>query len=250
MIEKDHIYHENCLDTLSKLENESINHVITSPPYNMNLRIMGDKYCSRQIVKEFSTKYDGFDDNLPQEEYFNLHKKILGELLRVTKGYVFYNIQVVTGNKPSVFKLMGEFSEKIKEIVIWDKTSAQPAMGECVMNSEFEFLIILSNNKKDAMSRQFKEANFARGTLSNVWRIKRGKKASKEHGATFPEELVEKILVNFTNEGEIIYDPFFGTGTVGIVSKKLGRHYIGSELLKKYIDIAEERLNSNKTLIN
>jgi site-specific DNA-methyltransferase (adenine-specific)/modification methylase len=145
---------------------------------------------------------------------------------------------------------MGEFSEKIKEIVIWDKTSAQPAMGECVMNSEFEFLIILSNNKKDAMSRQFKEANFARGTLSNVWRIKRGKKISKEHGATFPEELVEKILVNFTKEGEIIYDPFFGTGTVGIVSKKLGRHYIGSELLKKYIDIAEERLNSNKTLIN
>lgn len=241
-MEKNAILNENCLDTLSRMETGSVNHVITSPPYNMNLRIMGDRYCSRQIVKEISTKYEGFDDNLPQEEYFNLHKRILSELLRVTKGYVFYNIQVVTGNKPSVFKLMGEFSENIKELVIWDKTNSQPAMQNLVMNSEFELLIIFCSDKKNAMSRQFKDGNFDRGTLSNVWRIKRGKKVSKEHGATFPEELVSTILLNFTKEDDLVYDPFFGTGTVGVVCKQLNRNYIGSELLEKYVKIAEERL--------
>lgn len=241
-MEKNVILNENCLVALSRMETGSVNHVITSPPYNMNLRIMGDRYCSRQIVKEISTKYDGFDDNLPQEEYFNLHKRILSELLRVTKGYVFYNIQVVTGNKPSVFKLMGEFSENIKELVIWDKTNSQPAMQNLVMNSEFELLIIFCSDKKNAMSRQFKDGNFDRGTLSNVWRIKRGKKVSKEHGATFPEELVSTILLNFTKEDDLVYDPFFGTGTVGVVCKQLNRNYIGSELLEKYVKIAEERL--------
>jgi len=59
------IYNESCLDTLKRIPSNSIDLVITSPPYNMNLRIRNGEYCSRQIVKEFSTKYEGFDDNLP-----------------------------------------------------------------------------------------------------------------------------------------------------------------------------------------
>ena len=70
MIEINKIYNEGCLDTLSRIPNNSIDLVITSPPYNMNLRIRNGKYCSRQIVKEFSTKYEGFDDNLPIEKYY------------------------------------------------------------------------------------------------------------------------------------------------------------------------------------
>ncbi|MBU3831010.1 MAG: hypothetical protein H9897_02550, partial [Candidatus Ureaplasma intestinipullorum] len=66
----------NCYEIIKKMENNSIDHVITSPPYNMNLRIRNGKYCSRQIVKEFSTKYNGFDDNLPMEEYFEFHKNV------------------------------------------------------------------------------------------------------------------------------------------------------------------------------
>jgi len=89
------IHHENCLDTMSRMEDKSVDMVITSPPYNMNLRIMNGRYCSRQITKEFSTKYNGFDDNLPIDEFYELHSKILKELIRVSK-IVFYNIQIVT----------------------------------------------------------------------------------------------------------------------------------------------------------
>ena len=67
------VYNEDCLKTLKKIPDNFIDTVITSPPYNMNLRIRNGKYCSRQIVKEISTKYDDFADNLPIEDYFNLH---------------------------------------------------------------------------------------------------------------------------------------------------------------------------------
>src|SRR5690554_6359063 len=92
------IYGEDCIETLKRIPDNSIDLVITSPPYDMNLRIRNGKYCSRQIVKEFSTKYEGFDDNLPIEEYYKLHLKILKELLR-TSSVIFYNIQIVTGSK-------------------------------------------------------------------------------------------------------------------------------------------------------
>ena len=59
-----------------------------------------------------------------------------------------------------------------------------------------------------------------------------------------PEALVEKILLNFSNEGDTIYDPFMGTGTTGAVAKRLGRNFIGSELVKDYYDAAVQRIGA------
>lgn len=234
------IFNESCEDTLKKLPKDSIDLVITSPPYNMNLRIRNNKYCSRQILKtEFSTKYEGFDDNLPIDEYYNFHSKIISELLRVS-SVIFYNIQIVTGSKRAFFKIIGDYSDYIKDIIVWDKGVAQPAMAKNVLNRQSELIIVFDSNR--AISRQFDVCNFGRGTLNDVWTIKRGKKISKEHSATFPEELVEKIITNFTNENDIIYDPFAGTGTTAIVAKRLNRNYICSEISKKYCEIIEERL--------
>ena len=71
------LYNENCLDTLARMNNNSVDLVITSPPYNMNLRISKGRYHSRQIVKEISTKYENFSDNLPIDKFYSLHSKIL-----------------------------------------------------------------------------------------------------------------------------------------------------------------------------
>ena len=99
-----HIYHEDCLKTLSKMEDDSIDLVITSPPYNMNLRIFYGKYRSRQVVKELSTKYHDFSDNLPIEDFYNFHKNVLTELLRVS-DLIFYNIQIIL-NRLTVLNLI------------------------------------------------------------------------------------------------------------------------------------------------
>ena len=156
---------------------------------------------------------------------------------------VFYNVQIVTGSKRAIFKLLGDFNEYVKDIIVWDKVNAQPAMGEGVLNRQAELISVL--DKRNAISRKFNYCNFDRGTLNDVWQIKRGKKVTGSHGATFPEELVEKILLNFSREGDVVYDPFMGTGTTAVVCKRLGRRFIGSELLSQYVDIANERLKND-----
>jgi len=135
-IEKNKIYNESCLETMERMDDGLVDLVITSPPYNMNLRIRNGEYCSRQIVDEFSTKYQDFSDNLPIEKYNSFHTKALRELLRVS-NLVFYNIQIVSGSKRSVFKMIGDFSEYLKDIIIWDKGVSQPAMQELVLKRNY-----------------------------------------------------------------------------------------------------------------
>lgn len=229
------------------MKDDSVDLVVTSPPYNMNLRIRNGKYCSRQIVKEISTKYTEFSDNLPIDEYNKLHTEVLRELLRVA-DLIFYNIQIVTGSKRSIFKMIGEFSDNLKEIIVWDKGNGQPAMQQQVLNRRTELILVFE--KDYPISRQFRNrGQFKRGTLDDLWLIKRGKNVGGEnHGAVFPVELVSTILENFSKEGDVVYDPFMGTGTTAVVAKRLKRKFIGSEISQKYIDIAEERLKNSKDL--
>ena len=234
------IYNESCLETLKKMDNDSVDIVITSPPYNMNLRISQGKYCSRQIVKEMSTKYDDFSDNIPIDEYYDFHKQVLKELIRVSK-IVFYNIQVVTGSKRAFFKMIGDFSDNLKEIIVWDKGHTQPAMQKQVLNRRHELILVFE--KDYPISRQFRSnGKFSRGTLDDVWLIRRGNSKNSAHRAVFPEELVHKILINFSDVNDLVYDPFMGTGTTAVVAKKLGRRFIGSEISSNYIDFAMSRL--------
>lgn len=246
MIESNKIYNESCVETLAKLPDNCIDLVITSPPYNMNLRIRKGSYCSRQIVKEISTKYADFPDNLPIDDFYNFHSGVLKELLRVS-NLVFYNIQIVTGSKRAFFKIIGEFAEDLKDVIIWDKRYAQPAIGEQVLNRRSELILVFE--KDYPISRQFRSATFKRGTLDDVWNIDRENKRGEDyHGATFPEKLISTILENFSKEGDLVYDPFMGTGTTAIVAKKFNRKYLGSEISPQYFDLINKRLSETESL--
>jgi site-specific DNA-methyltransferase (adenine-specific)/modification methylase len=234
------IKNESCMDTMAGMADKAVQCIITSPPYNMNLRIRNGKYCSRQIVKEFSSKYDGFTDNLPLDDFYLFHHAALSEMLRVSP-LVFYNIAIVTGSKRAFFNLIGDFSDSLKDIIVWDKGHGQPAMQSGVMNRQSELILVFSN---DAISRDFKTANFKRGTLSDTWAVPRQRSKIEGHGATFPEKLVETILDNFTRPGDLIYDPFMGSGTVLTVAKRMGRAYIGSEINENYCDAASRRMSN------
>lgn len=239
------IYNIDCMKFLDKLiENgQKVDYVITSPPYNMNLRIMDGKYISRcrnkNHKKEFSTKYKNYDDDLPMEEYYQFQSEFLKRALRISK-VVFYNSQMLTGNKVALMKLLGEFSHYLKEIIIWDKENAQPAMGKGVLNSQFEFIFVFEENKP--YNRAFSDYGFERGTETNLWRIKREKNSINK--ASFPTKLVERILTNFTKEGDIIYDPFCGSGSTGVACKRLGRNFIGTEIDPEQCRLATERITN------
>ncbi len=229
----------DCSEILPSIPDKSIDIVITSPPYNMNLRVCKDVYRSRQIVKELSTKYNSFSDNLPIDDFYEFHLNVLKHLIRIS-DLVFYNIQIVTGSKRAFFKIMGELNDQLKDVIIWDKGHGQPAMQTGVLNSQFELLLVFGDSP---IKRQFSKPLFDRGTLSNVWQIGRGKKPCKEHGATFPEELVSKILDNF--KGSSVLDPFMGSGTVGKIAVERGLDFTGIELDPSYLKFADKRIWSN-----
>ena len=240
MTENVKLYLGDCLEKMKIIATKSCTLGITSPPYNMNLRVRNGKHCSRQIVKEISTKYENYPDNLTMEQYYQLNVSVVTEMLRIC-DLVFYNVQFLTGNKSALFRLIGHFNENIKEFIIWDKINAQPAIGSGVLNSRFEVLIVFSD-KDNAITRQFKQAKFGRGELQNLWQIKRGKKIHNSHGAVFPLELVNTIIESFSEQGDHILDPFMGTGTTGVACVNTNRNFIGIEKDDKYFEIAEKRI--------
>ena len=85
--------------------------------------------------------------------------------------------------------------------------------------------------------------------MDDIWQITRDRSKTEKHGAVFPIKLVQTILENFSKKGDIVYDPFMGTGTTAFVAKILNRKFIGSEISKEFCKIANKRLKETKLLI-
>ena len=245
----DTIYNMDCLEGMRQMEDNSVDAVITSPPYNFGLRIHSGKYTKWTKGETFgytglpANRYDNrVNDAMSMDDYFNWQCQCIDEMLRVSKGPVFYNIMMITGNKVALMKMMGHYAERIRDILIWDKKSSEPAMHSGVLNCEYEFIIAL--DKRDCKGRQFRTANFERGTMANVIRI--GKNRENDHRAAFPLLLPQTLIHYFTNEGDIIADPFMGSATTAIAAIKEKRHFIGTELNKEYFDKAVRRIKADQ----
>ena len=241
------LYKGDCLEILPKVNTTPEDTVIvTSPPYNMNLRVgkLNKGYKARRFENSSSeliaTKYKNYRDDLPMEVYYAFQKQFLTIALEKA-NMVFYNIQMITGNKVALFKLIGDFAEQIKEVIIWDKLHGQPAVRGGVLNSRYEFLFVLT---KDGSRRRFDNALFKRGTLDNLWGIRTGRHKGCKAG--FPEEFVERILVNFVPTTSLVIDPFLGSGTTGVVCKRLGYNFIGMEFDQETCEYASKRIRGEK----
>lgn len=238
------LYRDDCLIKLNDIEtNKRETVIITSPPYNMNLRVRGTGYAKRgfenSISEKIATKYKNFRDDLPMEVYYTLQKQFLN--LSLSKAdLIFYNIQMVTGNKVALFKLLGDFCENIKEVIIWDKMLGQPAVRAGCFNSRFEFIFILSSSSPSR--RAFDNILFERGKMDNVWQIKVGKHKGMKAG--WPEELVEKIITSFVPNNYTVIDPYMGSGTAGVICKRHSIDFIGIERDEETFKMAEERINA------
>ena len=198
-MELDTIYNEDCLQGMQKMADGSVDYCLTSPPYNFCLRVRGDKYthCTngeKRANLNVNKYNNGLTDSLEMEEYFNWQCRCIDEMLRVSKEMVFYNIQIITGNKSAVLRILGKYAEQIREVMVWDKTLAEPAIGDNILNSEYELIICFDHG--DCKGRQLKVFNSPRGTLSNVIRI--GKNHQDGHRAAFPLLLPQMLIHYFT----------------------------------------------------
>ena len=206
------IYNEDCLETMRNMPDNFVDVVFTSPPYN---RKRNDKY-------EF---YDDCKDN-----YYEFLIGVIDECIRVSKGNVYINIMKNYYNKKEVFKLLGKYHADIYELFIWEKSNPLPASGFSITNA-YEFVICLGTKLK---SNKTYTKNHITTSVA---------KMHKHHKAVMNEKVAEFFINNFTKQNDVIYDPFMGIGTTAKICKLNGRHYIGSEIIKEYVDLSKEKLN-------
>ena len=230
-LELNKIYCESNLETMSKMPDNFVDYVLTSPPYNVGKNGLNGE----------GKKYNLHNDTLDSSNYFEQQKHLINQLLRVTKYHIFYNIQLLSGNKNAVMKLMGVFANNIKEVIIWNKKNGVPAMEQGVFNSAYEFIIVFSNDQPD--KRKFYDAEF-RGTQNNVFTIKNthSNPFADVHKAIMPLDIPRYFMQLFGKQNDIWYDPFMGTGTTAVASIMEDKKFIGSEISKEYVDLANNRL--------
>jgi len=233
------IYNGNCQEVIPQLD-QKFSVTITSPPYNMRMRVTDNKYIKRKEINDhFSKKYTNFGDDLELVDYYNLHIDIINKCLLISDT-CFWNIQLVTGSKEAWFNMIGKYSTYLKDIIVWDKGSGQPAMNGSVLNRSYELILILES--KEIKGRQFAHSTFERGTMPDVWRIGKQTTHTEGHAASMPIDLPIKIIDNWSKPNDWILDPFGGTGTTARAAKDLGRKCVMIELSEAYCEIAASRM--------
>jgi site-specific DNA-methyltransferase (adenine-specific) len=265
MMELDRIYNMDCLEGMRKMEAESVDLTVTSPPYD-GLRTYNG-YC--------------FD-----------FENIARELYRVTKpgGVVVWVVgdATVDGDETGTsFRQALFFKEigfKLHDTMIYAKTSVtnySPSMKRYKQSFEYMFVLAKESPKTfnpiqdkpvlkqvkmhDGASGRDKNGNLKKNDYYevgeyqvrfNVWPFNVGYNCTThddiafKHPAMFPEALARDHIRSWSNEGDIVLDPFMGSGTTAKVARALNRHYIGFEISAEYCDIIRQRLEQTKTLFD
>ena len=203
----------------------------TSPPYNAgeSARLTGNTHMTE-------CKYENGDDNLT--DYDELLIGATDNMLMFSK-WAFINLQMLANNKVIICEWLNNYRDFLCDIAIWYKNATAPAMAERVMNSQFEFIFIFSN---DNNSRAVGTKTF-RGTVSNVYQgsAQRKNEYAEIHSATFPVEFVSHFVSNFTKTNDAVLDVFGGTGTTLIACEQLNRKCYMCELDPHYCDVILQR---------
>ena len=205
----------------------------TSPPYNagVSAKLSGNTSIDDNLYK------DEYNDNQTQSDYLALLEHFT-DLALSNSQYVFVNIQLLAGNKIAFVDYLTRFRDNLADIAIWDKTNAAPAAAQRVMDSRFEFVLIFSQKANRAIgTREF------RGMVHNVYtgNPQRKNEYAGSHAATFPVDFPEHFIKTFTNDGELVYEPFIGTGTTIIACERLGRKCRAVEISPAYVAVAIQR---------
>jgi site-specific DNA-methyltransferase (adenine-specific)/modification methylase len=253
------IYHKDCLEVLNdnlKIKENSIQLIFADPPYNL----------SGNGLKSKNSKTGG-DFNMVNEEW---DKMSFNEYIEFTNRWIEASYRVLKSNG-SIFiscsyHNIGECTMslkqsgfEIKNIITWHKTNAMPNLTRRVLTHSTEFIIwavkgkgwifnydvlkeLNPEKRRDGKSKQMRDV-WSLPLCQGKERIK-GENGKAVHPTQKPEELLRRIVLGFSNKGDIILDPFAGSGTTPFIAKKYDRRYIAIEKEKKYFEIIVKRINS------
>jgi DNA modification methylase len=247
------LLHGDCLELMKDIPNNSIDLVVTSPPYD-----------------DLKT-YNG-----TLEWSFEIFKGIANQLQRVIKkgGVIVWVVADATikgSETGSSFRQALYFKElglNLHDTMIWTKN--RPPLTHNRYEQTFEYMFVFSKQKLKTFNPIEDKPNKWKGTKFhgnkrdvngvaeewvrsdnkikdfgrrlNVWDINNVGKAGTEHPAPFPVKLANDHILSWSNKGDVILDPFMGSGTTGVAAKNLNRKFIGIEKDDKYFNIARERI--------
>lgn len=256
----DKIIWGDALKVLKKLPDEAVDMVFMDPPYFLQI---GNKKLKRWSVK---TDVEGVNEEWDKfssfDEYDEFIRKLLVEVQRIMKPTATIWVIGTYHNIFRIGKIMQDLGFWILNDVIWFKTNPMPNWLSVRFTNATETLIWAVRDKNykkygrytfnKEWARYFNLKDWGNKLAYNVWRIPicMGKERLKDetgkklHSTQKPEELLKRILLISTNEGDIVLDPVAGTGTTGAVAKKLGRHFIMIERVEKYVNGVAKRLES------
>ncbi|MBR3622904.1 MAG: site-specific DNA-methyltransferase [Selenomonadaceae bacterium] len=263
MLEKNKIYNIDCIEGMRLLQNSSIDLTVTSPPYDNLRSYKGYSFDFESVAKELYrvTKDGGVvvwvvnDATVKGSETGTsfrqaLYFKEVGFLLHDTMLYEKDSCPYpeTTRYYPSFEYMFILVKGKIGTVhLIADKPNKHygDKISGTVRNPDGS--VIPMSAIKNNTGRKIKPF----GIRPNIWRYKMGymksttDKISYKHPAIFPEQLAYDHIISWSNKGDVVLDPFMGSGTTAKMARVAGRDFIGFEISKEYCDIAEERLNTN-----
>lgn len=248
MIELNKFYNEDCLDTISKMGELKVDCVITSPPYNMTKRKGG--YADKQ------PRYDKYNDWKSEEEYNIWTSNIFNELdkVLVENGTILYNFSYSIENPSLPYTMISSIIENtsftVADTIIWKKSNSIPhpaSYNRLNRIVEFVFVIVRKKEIKTFNCNKKVVKVSPKGQkyyeiVDNFITAKNNDESTKLNKATYSTELCEKLMNIYTKEGDLVYDPFMGTGTTGVACKLMNRNFIGSEISKDQVEHSKERI--------
>ena len=240
----------DCIEVLRGLPARSVDLIFADPPYNLRL--------GNALWRPNLTLVDGVDDSWDRfdsvEKYDAFTTRWLGECQRILKdtGSIW-----VIGSYHNIFRLgsiLMDLGYWIMNDVIWHKTNPMPNFRGTRFQNATETLIwaIKDKDQKKYTFDYHAMKNFNdEKQMQNVWHIPlcRGAErltidGKKAHSTQKPEALLYRVILSTSKRGDVVLDPFVGSGTTAAVAKRLKRHFIGIEIDESYARIARERLEA------
>ena len=224
----------NCIDLLKKLPANSVNMIFADPPYNHS----GNNNITCKSGKK--TKCNkGEWDIIEDLEKFNL--EWLTECKRVLADDGTIWISGTLHNHPSIGVLLKKLGFWIINDIVWFKPNAPPQLQPNRLAPSTELIWLASKSKKYFFNYNLaKEINGGK-QMRNLWELTATRHLTT-HPTEKPEKLLDRIISLGSKEGDLVLDPFMGSGTTGVVAKRKGRKFIGIEIDKNYFNIAKERI--------
>lgn len=232
------IYTDDNLERLRKFPDNSIDLIVTSPNYN-NWRNRRTQANRKEFWERTNITYDNCSDKETDETYEARQILIINEMIRVLKptGTICYNHKdrIFNFEVKSPLEWILKTNAKYRQRITWDRCGMQ-AYNPVRFYRVDEDIYILGKKTKGFTW------NKSAAKYLSIWRIVPNKNIYG-HNATFPEELVERCIEAFSNEGDVVLDPYNGTGTTTLVAHKMNRKWIGIDNSENYNNIAKERLS-------